>query len=88
MKALLTTAAVALLLAVPALAQTGSQPQAASSYDRQIQQAYARMAEMPGVDNNERMAQRWVVMVAKANANRSGVSVDIPPTPVMSGGAR
>jgi hypothetical protein len=76
-KNLLTTSVVAVLLAVPALAQTNSQPQAMNVYDQQIQQANARLAEMPGIDGNDRLGTKWTAMVAQANANRTGVSVDV-----------
>jgi hypothetical protein len=72
----MTTVSVAMLLAAPALAETGP-TQPTNIYDQQIRQAEARMNEMPGRDGNERMLARWDVAIAKANANRTGTPVDI-----------
>jgi hypothetical protein len=74
-KKILTAAAAAALLAVPAFAQTPS----ANPYEQQIRTIYAQLDSLPGSSAHQRQDLLQQAMAVKAEANRHGVTVDVPP---------
>ena len=79
MKHILTAAAMAALLAAPALAQTPSAA-AANSYEQQIRAIYAEI-DSGALPEKVRADLQLQAMVVKAEAYRHGIVVEVPPRP-------
>ena len=81
---IILTAAVAALIAAPALAQT---PSTQTAYDQQIRAIFAQIDSLAN-GQKESVDLLHQAMAVKAEAYRHGVIVQVPPQPEATAQAR